>query len=123
MSEVSVWKTWKPYAVLAVVGVGGGWWYLNQAPFAPLNDGTYACTGVYVNESGKYETLTDAAGNGFSAEATVRDGVMTSLSGSAPFDGQRADLVFHSRGTSHFHVTDDAATRMYYAMACDHIGQ
>ena len=53
LSEQSVWNTWKPYAIIGAIAVGGFWWYSSQSPMATLKDGAYDCVGVYVNESGK----------------------------------------------------------------------
>lgn len=124
MAQESVWTTWKPYAVLAVIGVGGFWWWNTQSPLAALKDGTYACQGVYVNESNKYEVLVDDSGNRYEGSARVSGGVVVALSGnSALSPSDVASLTIRTNGNSHFHATDDPAMRMYYAIACDHAGQ
>jgi len=124
MAEESVWKTWKPYAVIVVLAIAGIWWWNSQSSFAALKDGSYACQGVYVNESNKYEVLTDDAGNRYSGSATVSRGEVVSLAGDTPFSaGQLASLTIRTKGDSHFHATDDPAMGMYYAVACDYSGR
>lgn len=124
MAEESVWSTWKPYAVIAVLGIGGFWWWNSQSSFVALKDGTYACQGVYVNESNQYEVLVDDAGNRYLGTARVSGGEVVSLEGSTPLSsGQVASLTIRTKGDSHFHATDDPAMRMYYAVACDYSGR
>lgn len=121
MNEGSLWRTWKPYAVIAVIGIGAIWWWNSQSSFAALKDGAYDCVGVYVNESGKYEVLTDDSGNRFYGAATVQGGKVVELTGDSSLtSAQLSSLTVRTTGDSHFHVTDDPATRMYNAVACDY---
>jgi hypothetical protein len=123
LSEQSAWKTWKPYAIIGAIAVGGFWWYSTQSSIATLKDGAYVCQGVYVNESGKYEILTKDDGSRYEGSATVREGDVVTLAGdSAMSASQIASLTLRSSGTSHFHVTDDPAVKMYNAVACDFVG-
>lgn len=121
MVAESVWRSWKPYAVIAVVTIAAVLWFNSQSSFASLKDGSYECTGVYVNDSGKYEYLTDDAGNRMYAQASIRDGKLVSMSG----DGGEltstdlSDLTMRIKGNTHFNVTDDHAVKMYNAVACD----
>lgn len=123
MATDSIWRTWKPYAAVVVVVVVGAWWWNSQSPMAQLKDGAYACVGVYVNDSGKYEILTDASGAAFQGTATIDNGELVYLVGSAPVAAEQlASLTMRKSGDSHFHVTDDPAMRMYNAIACDYSG-
>lgn len=123
MAPQSIWQTWKPYAVIAVVVLAGIWWFNNQSSLASLRDGDYACQGVYVNESGKYEVVNDSSGGSVRGTATARDGKVVGLEGSTPLDSSTlASLIIHTKGDDHFLATDDPAVKMYYAMACDFMG-
>ena len=124
MSEDSIWRTWKPYAVIMALVAGALWWYSSQASFAKLKDGAYDCQAVFVNASGKYEVLVDADGDPYSAiSATVRGGALVDMSGDTPLPSdQLASLTIRKHGTSHFHVTDDPAMHSYNAVACDYAG-
>lgn len=119
MSEQSVWNTWKPYAIIGAIAVGGFWWYSDQSSIATLKDGAYACQGVYVNESGKYVVLTREDGSPYEGSATVRNGEIVTLEGDTAMSASEiASLTVRTSGTSHFHVTDDPASKMYNAIAC-----
>lgn len=122
MSEDSIWRTWKPYAVIAVVIAGAFWWYTSQSSFANLKDGAYDCRPVFVNESGKYQVLVDEDGNPYpEISATVQGGELVDMSGGTPLPSdQLASLTIRKSGTSHFHVTDDPAMHSYNAVACDY---
>jgi len=123
MSESSVWRTWKPYAVIAALAVGGIWWWNSQSSLAALKDGPYTCTAVFVNADGKYSALTDDAGNRMYADAVVDGGEVVSLSaGQTITSVDLASLIVRSKGDSHFHVTDDPAMHSYDAIACDYAG-
>ncbi|GAA1233062.1 hypothetical protein JOF42_000791 [Microbacterium phyllosphaerae] len=123
MEERTMWRTWKPYAVLAVLAIGGIWWWNAQSPFATLQDGSYSCTGVYVNEDSKYEILVDSAGQRYSGTARVEGGELVELAGATPLTTtQISRLMLKSTGTTKFHVTDDPATKMYNAIACELAG-
>ena len=122
MTEDSIWRTWKPYAVVAVGIAGAFWWYTSQSSFARLKEGGYDCRAVFVNASGKYELLVDEDGNPYpTISATVRGGMLDHLAGNTavPSD-QLASLTVTKRGNSHFHVTDDPAGHSYNAVACDY---
>ncbi len=119
----SIWRTWKPYAVIAVVGIGALWWWNSQSSFAALKDGTYDCTAVFVNADGKYEVLVDQAGNRMYADATVNDGNVVALSAdNAASAADLATLTIKPKGDSHFTLTDDPALHSYNAIACDFAG-
>ncbi|MBK0421123.1 hypothetical protein JD292_03385 [Leucobacter sp. CSA2] len=119
MSE-SVWRTWKPYAVIVAVGIGGIWWINSQSSFAGLKDGSYSCTAVFVNADGKYEVLTDQAGNRMYADATISHGSLVSLKADKAMPSAHlASLTIKPKGNSHFTATDDPALHSYSAMACD----
>jgi hypothetical protein len=123
-SEHSTSRTWKPFAVVAVVIIGAFWWYSNQSSVASLKDGAYDCQAVFVNESGKYQVVVDEDGKPYPAiSATVRGGDLVEMSGdtAVPSD-QLASLTLRKRGTTHFHVTDDPALHSYNAVACDYAG-
>jgi hypothetical protein len=123
MADQSVWRTWKPYAVLVAIAVAAIWWWNTQSPMAQLKDGSYDCIGVYVNESGKYEILTGSDGASYQGTATVQGGELVQLSGSSSLTAsQLASLTMRKTGDSHFHVTDDPAVKMYNAVACDFAG-
>ena len=123
VNETSVWRTWKPYAAIAVVAVGGIWWWNSQSSFAALKDGAYDCGAVFVNEDGKYEVLTDEAGNRMYADATVEDGDVVAVSADhALSTAELSSLTVRAKGDSHFHVTDDPAMHSYNAIACDYAG-
>ena len=122
MGAESVWRTWKPYVLIAVLAVAAIYWFTSQSSLASLKDGSYACTGVYVNESGKYEALTDETGRRLYAEATVENGKPVSLSsdvGVSMTKSEISELKMRTKGNSHFTVTDDHAVQMYDAVACD----
>lgn len=124
MAEESAWRTWKPYAVIVVLAIAGIWWWSSQSSFAALKDGSYACQGVYVNESNKYEGRVDDAGGSYLGSARVCGGEVVSLSGDTPLSSaQVTSLTVRTTGDSHFHATDDPAMRMYYAVACDYSGR
>lgn len=123
MTSESIWRTWKPYAVVAAIGIAGIWWYNSQSSIARLKDGAYVCQGVFVNASNKYEVLTAEDGSSYSGSATVSGGELTSLTGdSALSAADIAALTVRSKGDSHFHATDDPAMHSYYAVACDYDG-
>lgn len=116
----SLWRTWKPYAVIAAVCIGGIWWWSSQSSFAGLKDGSYSCTTVFVNAEGKYEVLTDQAGNRMFADATVSNGNLVKLSAdTAMSSANLAKLTIKPKGNSHFAATDDPAMHSYNAIACD----
>ena len=121
MNESSVWRTWKPYAAIAVLGIGGIWWWNSQSSFAALKDGAYSCVAVFVNADGKYEMLTDDTGNRMYADATVQDGEVVELAADQALSSpDLASLALRSTGDSHFHVTNDPAVHSYNAIACDY---
>lgn len=123
MAEGSIWRTWKPYVVIAVLGIVAIWWWNSQSSFAALKDGTYSCLAVYVNADNKYEVLTDSSGNSYSGNATIQDGELVQLTGDTSMPStQLASLTIRTTGDSHFHATDDPAMRMYNAIACDYAG-
>jgi len=124
MSEDSIWRTWKPYAVAIAAVAAAIWWYTSQSSFAKLKDGDYNCQAVFVNESGKYEVLVDDSGNPYSEiSAEIRNGRLTGMSGDSPMSAdQLSSLTVRKSGTSHFHVTDDPAMNSYNAVACDFTG-
>ena len=124
MSEYSVWRTWKPYAAIAVVAIGAFWWFNNQSSLASLKDGQYDCTAVFVNSSGKYEILVDEAGTPYPpATAMVQGGDLVSLSSASALTSDQLDaLTVKTRGNSHFEATDDPAAHSYNAIACDYAG-
>lgn len=116
----SLWRTWKPYAVIAAVCIGGIWWWNSQSSFAGLKNGAYSCTAVFVNAEGKYEVLTDQAGIRMSADATVRNGNLVKLSAdTAMSSADLTKLTIKPKGNSHFTATDDPAMHSYNAIACD----
>lgn len=120
METKSAWRTWKPYAGIGAATLAAYWWFSSESSLAPLKDGSYECTGVYVNGSGKYEALTNDAGNRFYGEASIRDGELVSLSGDVALtSAQIKGMTMRTKGNSHFHVTDDPAMKMYDAVACD----
>ncbi|GAA3538746.1 hypothetical protein AFL01nite_27200 [Aeromicrobium flavum] len=123
MGEDSIWRTWQPYVVGAVLVVSGLWWYTTQSSLVALDDGEYACHAVFVNATKQYEMLTDEEGRSLSPiAATVAGGAITALSGPTPFPSQQlARLTVRSQGKSHFHVTDDPAAHSYNAVACDRV--
>ncbi len=119
----SVWRTWKPYAVLAAAAVGVVWWFNSQSPVAGLKDGAYACNAVFVNDAGKYEVLTDG-GEALAATAKVQGGqVIELVASSALTSSELASLTLRKSGSSHFHVADEPATHSYNAIACDYSGR
>ncbi|WP_454129765.1 hypothetical protein [Microbacterium aurum] len=121
--DESVWRTWKPYAVIAALAIGGIWWWNSQSSFAALKDGPYNCTAVFVNADGKYEVLVDASGNRMYADATVDNGNLIALSAdSAMSSADLAQLTIKPKGDSHFTATDDPAMHSYNAIACDFAG-
>ena len=123
MNETSLWRTWKPYAAIAAIAIGGIWWWNSQSSFAALKDGPYNCTAVFVGEDGKYTVVTDDAGNRMYADATVDDGEVVALSGdNAVSTEQLESLTVRAKGDSHFHITDDPAMHSYNAIACDYAG-
>lgn len=116
----SLWRTWKPYAVIAAVCIGGIWWWNSQSSFAGLKDGSYSCTAVFVNAERKYEVLTDQAGNRMLADARVSNGNLVKLSaGTAMSSADLAKLTIKPKGNSHFTATDDPAMHSHNAIACD----
>lgn len=124
MAQDSLWRTWKPYAVVIAVVAGAIWWYATQASFAQLKDGDYDCKAVFVNSSGKYEVMVDDAGDPLPPiSAEVRDGRLAGMSGDIPMPAdQVSSLTIRKRGISHFHATDDPAMHSYMAVACDFAG-
>lgn len=123
MNETSLWRTWKPYAAIAAIAIGGIWWWNSQSTLATLKDGPYNCAAVFVNEDGKYEMLTDDAGNRMYADATVDGGEVVALSADhALSTAELASLTVRTKGDSHFHMTDDPAMHSYNAIACDYAG-
>jgi hypothetical protein len=121
--EDSIWRTWKPYAGIAAALAGAMWWYASLSSFATLKDGDYTCQAVFVAEDGKYQLAVDSSGDSYPGSATVRGGALVDLAGvTAMSADQLASLTLRSKGTSHFHVTDDPAPHSYYAVACDHDG-
>lgn len=123
MANDSVWRTWKPYAVIAIGVIVAIWWWNSQSSFAQLKDGAYDCVAVYVNESGKYEPLTDSSGNRFYGSARVQAGNVVQLSGDTSVSSsQISSLTVRTKGNSHFHVTDDPVMHSYNAIACDFAG-
>ena len=123
--EDSIWRTWKPYVVIAAALALAFWWHTSQSSFATLKDGNYNCQAVFVTENGKYQLLADEAGNPYpTVSATVRSGALVDLAGDTPMPSdQLASLTLRTSGTSHFHVTDDPALHSYYAVACDYAGE
>ena len=103
MTSENPWRTWKPYAVIAIVAAGALWWWNSQSPIAALNDGTYACELVDIGSDGKYSVVTDSSGTIPEGTAEVLDGVVVQISaagGSWPL----SDVTIQPRGTSKFRV-------------------
>ena len=123
MTQESVWQTWKPYVAIIAAVVVGFWWFNNQSSVATLKDGPYACQAVFVNADDKYEALADSSGAPMYASATVRRGELTGLTADTAMSASDLDkLTMRTKGTSHFHVTDDPAMHSYNAIACDYAG-
>lgn len=75
---------------------------------------------MFVNAEGRYEVLTDQAGNRMSADATVRNGNLVKLSAdTAMSSADLTNLTIKPKGDSHFTATDDLAMHSYNAVACD----
>lgn len=122
MSNESVWRTWKPYAVLAALALVGIWWWNNKSPAAELKAGTYDCVAVFVDASNKYVILTDG-GRELTGFARVQGGEVTSYSAPNALGWQSgAHITVRKSGTSHFHATQDPAVHSYNALACDWTG-
>lgn len=120
MAEDSIWRKGSTYVIIAVLAIAGIWWVTTQTSAVPLKDGLYKCEAVYVNADKKYELLTDASGNYYQGEATIRGGELVSLTGDTSMNAaDLARLTVRAKGSSHFHATDDPAMHSYYAIACD----
>lgn len=120
MSSESIWRTWKPYAVIVAVVAIGVWWWNAQSPAAQLKDGVYDCVAVFVNQSNKYEVYVDDSGREFTGYARVQGGEVTSYSAPNALGWRSgADITVRKSGTSQFHATQDAAMHSYDALACD----
>lgn len=120
MQADEIWRTWKPYAVIALLLAGGIWWYNNQSSLATLKSGTYDCAAVFVNHSKKYETYTDESGQPYFGQAQVQGGEVINYSAPNVLAWQGGvRIVVRERGTSHFHATQDPAVHSYDALACD----
>ena len=103
MTSESAWRTWKPYAVIAIAGVGALWWWNSQSPVAALADGSYACTLVDIGSDGKYTLVTNSSGTLSEGAAEVQNGDVLQISaagGSLTLDG----MTIQPRGTTHFRV-------------------
>lgn len=120
MNSDSIWRTWKPYAVLAVLAIAGFWWWNSQSPAARLKDGVYDCVAVFVNQSNKYEVYVDSDGREFTGYARVQNGEITSYSAPNALSWlSGVELTVRKSGSSHFHATQDPAMHSYDALACD----
>ena len=120
MSTDSIWRTWKPYAVIAVLAIAGFWWSNSQSPAVQLKDGVYDCVAVYVNQSNTYEVYVDDSGHQFAGYARVQDSEVTSYSAPNALGWRSgADITVRKSGSSHFHATQDPAMHSYDALACD----
>lgn len=123
MNEDSIWRKGWTYVILTAVAIAGIWWVATQTSALPLKDGDYSCQAVFVNEETKYEIVVDAEGGGYPGYATVQAGELSALGGDSDMnDSDLARLTVRTKGSSHFHVTDDPAMHSYYAMACDYSG-
>lgn len=103
MTSESIWRTWKPYAVIAVVGVGAIWWWNSQSPAAALDDGSYSCTLVDIGSDGKYSQVTNESGTLPEGTAEVQNGQVVRIDaagGTLTLD----DVTIQPRGTTHFRV-------------------
>lgn len=117
-----LWKTWKPYAFLAVGAIVGTWWWTTLSPIAGLKAGTYDCVAVYVNSQGKFELLV-ADGRSFAGHARVESGAVTSYSVPDVLGWKSgADDIIRSKGTKKFHATQEQAVHSYNALACEWSG-
>lgn len=117
----SIWRTWKPYVVLAILAGGAIWWWNDQSPFASPRDGVYACALVDIGSDGKYTRLTDATGT-----AEVRDGELRRVEaaeGKLSIEG----VTMQPRGTSHFRVFEGRvgalANPVGRAIACTYVNE
>lgn len=120
MSSDSIWRTWKPYAVMAVLAIAGIWWWTAQSPAAQLKDGVYDCVAVFVNQSNKYEVYVDDSGRQFTGHARVQGGEVTSYSAPNALGWRSgADITVRKSGISRFHATQDPAMHSYDALACE----
>lgn len=117
-----LWKTWKPYAIIAVVAVVGAWWWNTLSPYATLKSGAYDCIAVFVNSGGKYELLV-ADGQSFPGFARVENGEVTSYSTPNILGWSSGTESFvRSKGTKKFHATQEQAMHSYNALACEWSG-
>lgn len=108
MTSKSLWRTWKPYAMIAIVAVGALWWWNSQSPIAALSDGSYACTLVDIGSDGKYMQVTDSSGTLPEGAAEVQNGEVTQFSAAgAPL--ALDDVTIQPRGTTHFRVFEGHA--------------
>ena len=125
-----MWRTWKPYAVIGAVIVVAAvvfFWLFGplsasdpQQDSEALQDGSYTCSAVYVNEAGEYEPVMGSQGETLDTEAEIRNGELVSLVGDSALDPEEvAALTVISDGDSHFHVTDRPDEASYDALACD----
>lgn len=103
MTSESIWRTWKPYAVIAVVGAGALWWWTSQSPAAALSDGTYSCTLVDIGSDGKYSQVTSESGALSEGTADVQDGKVVQIV-AAGGTLALSDVTVQPRGTTHFRV-------------------
>ncbi|MFC0681197.1 hypothetical protein ACFFGH_25490 [Lysobacter korlensis] len=121
MASGTLWRTWKPYAAIAVAAAAGFWWWNDQSAFATLKDGSYACTLVDIGADGKYTLVTDSTGARPEGAAEVQDGEVVRISASGgplALDG----VTIQPRGTTHFRVIEGhagaLADPMGTAIAC-----
>lgn len=119
-SKQTIWRTWKPYVVIAVLAAGAAWWWNDQSPFASPQDGAYACELVDIGSDGKYTRIADAT----TGTAEVRDGKLLQVEaagGNLPVDG----VTMQPRGVSHFRVVEGQvgalANPIGSAIACTYI--
>lgn len=118
----SVWRTKKPYVVVAILGVGvivALWWWNDQSPFAAPRDGTYTCELVEIGSDGKYTRMTNATGG-----AEVSDGKVTSVD-AAGANLALSEVTVQPRGTAHFRIFEGEvgalANPVGSAIACFHL--
>lgn len=122
MISKPLWKTWKPYAVVAIVAFGALWWWNAASPYATLKAGTYDCVAVYVNLEGKYELLV-ADGRSFEGHARVEEGKVASYSTPNVLEWSTdTQPIVRSKGTTKFHATQEQVVRGYNALACEWAG-
>lgn len=120
VDDASIWRTWKPYAIIFVLGMGAWWWWNSQSHAAASEDGNYQCQLVFVNAEGRYEALTDDSGATVERSATVSANEVVELEGVPASDLAR--LGKRNEGVRHFLLSDDFAAHSFNALACDFTG-